>query len=650
MLVGGAARANPRVALSATRGADAHYEQVSRPVPEAVRATPWDEPVDGLACRVLMQPDYCLGESLWAIVEVKNVSDRAVYFHNALDAQFPAFCAFEIRGPGGRMLTPSRSATRHWDHRGALKLAPGEIASYEYADLSWYFMKWTQRGGTYETRSLFSPPGDYTLVFRVKAVRLPERAYVGERTEEVEGQDKEAIKQGRERPKYRVEKLYEDVPPDVLEHFWARDRAAGTPVLSSAPVTFRVRNPTEQDLTVHEWGVFTVFNDRKLANINRKAEWESLPDEFYRQFPKQRLMWQPAAWDKPIVYFYSDRVSMNVDMQVAFPEGAPVVWWPCVSAPVDDGVYTSNTQKLFRALQWKARLGELIPVQGMSSAFQQARKSWFKVSEFPFTNAAAWVAQARLTNAVPVTVMGSHKHRSAPWMTTRKETERFIYYDGLVPSPDYLRCEAADDASVTIRSTAPFDIASLHVIDRRGGYYWHSRTALKAGQTQKVGLVVNARSRLNPVKTAKAALTRDLLEAGLTEAETDSLLAIWHDGLFGAPGITVFYVLPREEYDRMLTLSVSPTPGKTVRVGIARHPHFELEPELVKQAHELIGKLGAESASEWQAAAAALQEMGPVAWRTMEVATKGERNPVVPNRLHAILEQGVDAEDYLPRQ
>jgi len=59
------------------------------------------------------------------------------------------------------------------------------------------------------------------------------------------------------------------------------------------------------DFVVHEWGVFTVFNDVKLANANRREEWGELPSFFYRQFPKERLRWVPSAWDKPIIYVHA---------------------------------------------------------------------------------------------------------------------------------------------------------------------------------------------------------------------------------------------------------------------------------------------------------------------------------------------------------
>jgi hypothetical protein len=81
--------------------------------------------------------------------------------------------------------------------------------------------------------------------------------------------------------------------PEQLAGAWSGSVTAITEQITLSPMK-------AADLIVHEWGVFTDFNDQKYANLNRKAEWGDLPGFFYRQLPKQRLRWSPAAWDKPL--------------------------------------------------------------------------------------------------------------------------------------------------------------------------------------------------------------------------------------------------------------------------------------------------------------------------------------------------------------
>ena len=142
---------------------------------------------------------------------------------------------------------------------------------------------------------------------------------------------------------------------EVMKNMWS-----GTLVSNAAKVKL---SPLGKDeLRVHEWGVFTVYSDAKYANVGMKGEWESLPKFFYRQFPQQRLRWQPAAWNKPIVYFYSKPHCLRVNVSVTFKEGAPVVWWPCCDQPVDDGGRAATRRPLFRKLSWRGWLGERIPL------------------------------------------------------------------------------------------------------------------------------------------------------------------------------------------------------------------------------------------------------------------------------------------------
>src|SRR6185295_3308644 len=40
---------------------------------------PWSKAVDGLACRLTVQPRYTVGQPLTAVIEIKNVSDKTRY-------------------------------------------------------------------------------------------------------------------------------------------------------------------------------------------------------------------------------------------------------------------------------------------------------------------------------------------------------------------------------------------------------------------------------------------------------------------------------------------------------------------------------------------------------------------------------------------
>ena len=128
---------------------------------------------------------------------------------------------------------------------------------------------------------------------------------------------------------------------------WAED-------IDAVPVSFELLPLGKDDLMVHEWGVFTVLNDSKFANADRKEEWATFPSFFYRQFPTVRLPWFPSAWDKPIIYVYAKPNPIHMNLKVRFAEGVPVVWWPATSDPIDTGSgrSTPNNKQPFRWLTW----------------------------------------------------------------------------------------------------------------------------------------------------------------------------------------------------------------------------------------------------------------------------------------------------------
>ena len=604
------------VALASPAGADPPVAgqpgagTASAPGPATGQAVPWGKEADGLVCRLLVDPDYCTGQPVSVVVEIKNVSKRRRYLVDVFGLEFSRFSRLEGTGPKGK-LKPNRTVERVIGPGSFRPIEPGEIKRIEFADIS----------GVYYAG--LGKQGRYTLRYSYTGVKPAKRMAVGIRET---GSGKEWI--------------HAEVPDEVVRNAWG-----GT--VTSNLAGFAIVPPGKDDLQVHEWGVFTVYNDRKYANLDHKAEWESLPKGFYRQFPHPRLRWAPAVWRKPILYFYSQRPCLKTQVQVSFGEGVPVVWWPCCSAPVDQRVGGSARAPLFYSLTWSAWIGEKVPAAALGGLLGH-ENVWAAVQETEdFKD--CWLAGARIKGPSAVTVIGSKVQRSTPRATNRVETERFIYYDGLVPSPDFLRCTQAAKDSVTLKNAAGFRITDLFVVDRRdtgaGGAVRFGRIEkpIPAGGQSKIELRHAAADWPAPV----ARPLRDaLLKAGLFAPETDALLKVWREGFFYRPGLTAFYLLPREEYDRMLPLTITPKPAAVVRVGIAIHPTLEGEPVLLRRAAELIKKLDSNEYKEREAASAELAGMGPVASRLLEETLKKTTSEEVRHRCRAILDHA-DASTYL---
>src|SRR5260370_1152648 len=78
---------------------------------------------------------------------------------------------------------------------------------------------------------------------------------------------------------------------------------------------------------------------------------------------------------------------------------------------------------------------------GLRAVLRKAEKP----AELPLPD-DCWLRDARLPSATRLSVIGNIEGQPKirfPGTKDRIETERFLYYDGLVPTPDFLRCEKA---------------------------------------------------------------------------------------------------------------------------------------------------------------------------------------------------------------
>jgi hypothetical protein len=560
---------------------------------------------------------------------VKNTSDRKRYLVPLLDPQFSDHLTLEITGPGGRKVRQSMEATRSIGPSSFEALAPGEVRRFEVPDLRESFSGFQPFQCSPVRKATPPEAGKYTINCRFKSPKVPERFAIGKRV--VAG---------------KSEAVHEKPSPELVAGQW-------TGPATAPPAAFELTALGKDDLVVHEWGVFTVFNDVKYANADRREEWDSLPSFFYRQFPYKRLRWVPSAWDKPIVYFYARPTPLRLSVQVTFPDGAPVVWWPAVADPVDDGGFRGRgeprTTGLFRSLTWETWVGDRVPAIARRSMMGPLEK----VEERALP-ADSWLRHARLPGASRLTVVGNTEEgapKRFPGALDQPETERFLYYDGLVPAPDYLRCEKVGPGSVTLRNRAAFDLGRLFVVDRRAKGTVGFAVVSGSKRPFKAGTTLTIEPTVVPAGDWPAAASKEvrlaLRDAGLFEAEVDSLLRIWQKRLLEAEGVTAFHVLPRAEYDRMLRLDVLPAPAvKPVRVGIALHPHLEIEPGLTARVTALIRDLDDDRFATREAASKELLEIGPLAINLLRAELKKGPQLEVRRRIEKVLER-VDATVWL---
>ena len=604
--------------VAASQGADAQAE------------VPWGKEVDGLVCRLIVPKDVLVGEPIPVTIEVKNVSGRKRYFvdlgracnlNTASTNEYSKvnYGVLAIRDPKGAGKTGIAGSWPWAAVPEAFKpIEPGEIRR-AVIDLH----------GLIAGFGLARVPGEYRLGFKFTSPK-PEKVVTMNYMQFVQGKGLVTVN------------TYSNEP--------TKEQVAGAWVGAiEASAALRVGDLAPKNLTIHEWGVFSAFNDAKYANADLKAEWESMPTFFYRQFPTPHLKLELGGFvKKPIIYFHSDRPKLNVSVKVSFSQGAPVVWWPCASL-LDNGGPGTTTSAPLGSLEWCGVLNHETTVSGpvkpvdlrvglaLPKGHEVAAGSTRTIED-------TWLKQARIDGPAMFTVDAGFPHMGS---AARRvfESERFLYYDGLAPAPDLIRSEDVTVDSVTVQNSAKFAIANLILVDCRDA------KAVRFARVEKIEAGGKLKVALKEVPAdwpAGIARTfgQDLRAAGLFDTEADSVLAIWKKGLFDRPGITAIYLLPQSEYDRMLPLTVFPPPGKVVRVGIVLHGQLELTPAiLAARVRELLAAMDSDDYRLRDKATKALADLGPSAFPAIRKTLEGKLNPEVKTRLEKILEQ--DVANYL---
>jgi hypothetical protein len=217
--------------------------------------------------------------------------------------------------------------------------------------------------------------------------------------------------------------------------------------------------------TLHEWGVFMVHPNLDLANADMRAEWESMPKEFYGQTVGRSLPVSEIPVKKPVVYFHAPE-AMEVTLRVDFPKpGAPAVWWPATAKPCFSGDgRILRVPVLHHSLEWRLHLKNNFPTRGAGDlAFRVfgAEADWIKtLRDVKADDVFAWVGG-----------VGYGYQR-----------EKFVYYDGQMPRGQWAEVTAAKQ-KVTVRNRGKGPLHDLTVVDVRadGTIYVARRDKLEGG-------------------------------------------------------------------------------------------------------------------------------------------------------------------------
>jgi hypothetical protein len=288
-------------------------------------------------------------------------------------------------------------------------------------------------------------------------------------------------------------------------------------------------------LVAHEWGTFT-----SVAGADgRSVDWaplfgaSDLPCFVNRLIPEvsKATLSGLVRMETPVLYFYSQHpATLSVD--VKFPHGWMTEWYPKASTVRPESPDPFGSQGNGQ-LHWDSVLA--MPGENPT---------------FPTTKGASRYYAARDTDSTPLLV--------------GTQSEKLIFYRGIGNFPAPIQPRYASGGTLEIRNTGsdPIPVAIFFESqDRKVGY----RIARNVQGT----ITLDSPELTGDLAQLRKDLAGVLVDAGLYQKEALAMIETWHDSWF-EEGSRVFYIMPRQEVDSVLPLSIAPAPDKIARVFVGR--------------------------------------------------------------------------------
>lgn len=288
------------------------------------------------------------------------------------------------------------------------------------------------------------------------------------------------------------------------------------------------------DLMVHEWGTFTsVSNKDGDAMTWRPLSVESDLPSFIHSLDKGES-WRGLRYrtksatpvkvrmETPVLYFYAAEETA-ASVKVDFPGGRITEWYP-------------HARSVAAGIDW----GEVNIVPNLRV-------------ELPHDQKENHYYPARKTDAAVLEVSKEDK----------SEYEKFLFYRGVgdFALPVSVKIQ---EGMVTVKNLSQEELGKAVLFENRNGQIGFS--SFDPGQTE---IAIDRPILGRQLGDLRQELRSMLLEHGLYEKEADAMLNTWRDSWF-EDGLRIFYIVPRDETDKILPLTIKPQPSAVVRVLVGR--------------------------------------------------------------------------------
>ena len=244
--------------------------------------------------------------------------------------------------------------------------------------------------------------------------------------------------------------------------------------------------------------------------------------------------------ETPVLYFYSPRET-KVSVHVRFSKGLITEWYPHVTRYTPSS--TLKNAALFTgdledgSLTWD---GVAIRPGDESPLPREANESRYY--------AARATASAPLQVAAPKGV----------------QNEKFLFYRGVSREDSPIAARALGSGDVQVENRGGLPVAMLMMFDRRGG-----KTGIRLVKNVNAATTLQAPELSGTAEAASEEMLAALMNEGLYPDEARAMLETWKDAWF-EEGTRLLYIVPRPFVDRVLPLTITPTPANVTRVFVGR--------------------------------------------------------------------------------
>ncbi len=430
-------------------------------------------------------------------------------------------------------------------------------------------------GGELRTK----PPIELSNIIRLVSQRLPEFEIGVERSQAL-SERKIALP---DNIKARLAKSMTDAASDEER------QAAARAMVGSAPLA--------NSLRYAEWGVWIATNSDPFLHLPSNIE-EEIPPFVHRLGNtsvslNDHVFQRPIIINKPVIHLTSN-VPLAVDLEVRIKQGRP---WFAYPKPDDFSVGVSAQTYSGRGL---APFPEPDPNKSLAK-LDNDRLAWFKDARegYPWllpehrqrdtSGGNSWntmnimtslgvrwqsliVTPQKLSWMRPPDVPKTGKFNwwsrlrdvDCSWVSSRGESERFLYYDG--PTLSQTFCEVyLEKEKLRFSPNVALPVKGI-LIEVKDGKALGTSVEAKADSLTMDFAALRASLK----DDARQVLQKMLRGEGLKTSEADGLLDCWAPQFFQTHGLRFIVVVGTSEYDKACPMEIRPKPldSDRVRVGL----------------------------------------------------------------------------------